>query len=81
MGASIGETVIQEVSFGKKIKIVLAEMLFPMGICPKDSNFIVHYIEKDEEPVEYKHSSSNKAKEDFDYLSKIAKKETGGKRR
>lgn len=77
----IGETVIHEISFGKKIKVILTQMLFPIGVCQKDQNFIVHYLEKDEEPMEYKHSNSDKAKEDFDYLSKIAKKECGGKKR
>lgn len=77
----IGETVIHEISFGKKIKVILTQMLFPIGVCQKDQNFIVHYLEKDEEPIEYKHSNSDKAKEDFDYLSKIAKKECGGKKR
>ena len=77
----IGETVIQEISFGKKIKVILTQMLFPIGTSQKGQNFVVHYLEKDEEPIEYKHGTSDKAKEDFDYLSKIAKKETGGKRR
>lgn len=77
----IGETVIHEISFGKKIKVILTQMLFPIRVCQKDQNFIVHYLEKDEEPIEYKHSNSDKAKEDFDYLSKIAKKECGGKKR
>ncbi|AHJ13083.1 hypothetical protein [Sulfurospirillum multivorans] len=77
----IGETVIQEISFGKKIKVILTQMLFPVGVCQREQNFVVHYIEQDEEPIEYQHDNSHKAKKDFDYLSKIAKKETGGKRR
>lgn len=77
----IGETVLKEISFGKRIKVILTQMLFPIGVSQKDQNFVVHYLEKNEEPIEYKHSDSDKAKEDFDYLSKIAKKEVGGKGR
>jgi len=73
--SATAERIIHEVNFGEKIKVVLTELLFPSSAFLGKGNFIVHYLEKDEESLEYKHSNADKALEDFNFLSKIAKKE------
>ena len=56
--------------------------MFLGGVVPKAENpFVVHYLEKDEEPLAYKHPTEQRAKDDFEHLSKIAKAEARGKKR
>ena len=73
--SATAERIIHEVNFGEKIKVVLTELLFPNSAFLGKGNFIVHYLEKNEESLEYKHNNADKALEDFNFLSKIAKKE------
>lgn len=69
------ENILQQ-SVAGKIKIILTQLLF--GSDTK-GDYVVHYIEKDEEPISYKHTLKPHAVADYNYLAKIAKKETGGK--
>ena len=73
--SATAEKIIHEVNFGEKIKVVLTELLFPSSAFLGKGNFIVHYLEKDEESLEYTHNNVDKALEDFNFLTKIAKKE------
>lgn len=49
--SATAEKIIHEVNFGEKIKVVLTELLFPSSAFLGKGNFIVHYLEKDEEPL------------------------------
>lgn len=71
----IGETVLKEISFGKKIKVILTQMLFPNEKVLKENGYVVHYVEKNEEPIAYKHETQAHALADYEYLAKIAKQE------
>lgn len=69
------EKIIKNESFGKQIRVVLTQMLFPNEKVLKENSFVVHYVEKNEEPIEYKHLTEAHALADYEYLAKIAKQE------
>ena len=69
------ETIIKNESFGKQIRVVLTQMLFPSEKVLKNESYVVHYVEKNEEPIEYKHLTKAHALADYEYLAKIAKQE------
>lgn len=47
----------------------------------KNQSYVVHYVEKNEEPITYKHETQTHALADYEYLVKIAKQEvTKGRR-
>lgn len=72
------EKILKEACFGERIKIILTEILLPTQ---SQCSFKVHYIEKNEESLEYVHVKEDKALEDFTYLSKVAQKELRHTRR
>ena len=72
------EKILKEAYFGERIKVILTEILFPTQT---QCSFMVHYLERNEEPLEYVHVKEDKAQKDFDYLSKVAKKELRHTRR
>ena len=72
------EKILKEACFGERIKIILTEILLPTQ---SQCSFMVHYIEKNEESLEYVHGKEDKALEDFTYLSKVAQKELRHTRR
>lgn len=81
MITATAETIIDKKAF-KGIKVILTELMFLGGVVPKAENpFVVHYLEKDEEPLAYKHPTEQRAKDDFEHLSKIAKAEARGEKR
>lgn len=72
------EKILKEACFGERIKVILTEILFPAHT---QCSFMVHYLERNEESLEYIHVKEDKAQKDFDYLSKVAKKELRHTRR
>ena len=72
------EKILKEACFGERIKIILTEILLPTQ---SQGSFMVHYLERDEESLEYVHVKEDKALEDFTYLSKVAQKELRHTRR
>ena len=72
------EKILKEACFGERIKIILTEILLPTQ---SQCSFMVHYIEKNEESLEYVHVKEDKALEDFTYLSKVAQRELRHTRR
>ena len=72
------EKMLKEACFGERIKVILTEILFPTQT---QCSFMVHYLERDKESLEYVHVKEDKALEDFTYLSKVAQKELRHTRR
>ena len=62
------ETIIKNESFGKQIRVPNKKVL-------KENEYVVHYVEKNEEPIAYKHETQAHALADYEYLAKIAKQE------
>ena len=54
------ETIIKNESFGKQIRVILTQMLFPNEKVLKENEYVVHYVEKNEEPIAYKHETQAK---------------------
>ena len=69
------EKIIKNESFGKQIRVILTQMLFPNEKVLKENEYVVHYVEKNEEPIAYKHETQAHALADYEYLAKIAKQE------
>ena len=74
------EKILKEACFGERIKIILTEILLPTQ-SQSQCSFMIHYLERDEESLEYVHVKEDKALEDFTYLSKVAQKELRHTRR